>query len=62
MNRFLPSARIANVLIIMLCLYECFSFYRTGWQQGYECAVAVQMQTQTQQRLFTVQHVEGKHK
>ena len=39
LKMFLPSAKVANVLIIALCLFECLQLYRLGFNRGYELAV-----------------------
>lgn len=32
--RFIPSSKIINIFVICLCLWECWCFYQTGYEQG----------------------------
>lgn len=38
-SRFFPTAKLANVVMLLLCLFECFSFYQTGFERGYQSAL-----------------------
>lgn len=38
-SKFFPTAKLANIIMLILCLFECFSFYETGFERGYQIAM-----------------------